>query len=346
MEVMVKRLCPDISVITAHGQLESKQLEERLLSFINGEYDVLLCTNIIETGLDIPNANTIIINNAHQFGMSDLHQLRGRVGRSNKKAYCYLFAPPLSVLTSDARKRMQTLEEFSDLGSGFQIAMRDLDIRGAGNMLGGEQSGFINDIGYDTYQKILEEAVLELKEGEFKDVFKDKLEKERKYVRDVEVETDSEMLIPDAYIQNIQERLQLYTELDSIENEELLEKFQEKLKDRFGPIPKEIYELFDALRIRWICKKLGFERLSLKNSKLRCYFIGNAQSPFFESPLFQNILAFVGSEGAMKGFTLKQSRNYLILIKERVKNLTTARNLLEEIYVKVNQEREENADAS
>lgn len=335
MEVMVKKLCPDINVITAHGQLEAHQLEERLLAFIEGKYDVLLCTNIIETGLDIANANTIIINNAHQFGMSDLHQLRGRVGRSNKKAFCYLFAPPLSVMTSDARKRMQTLEEFSDLGSGFQIAMRDLDIRGAGNMLGGEQSGFINDIGYDTYQKILEEAVLELKEGEFKEVFKDQIEKERKYVRDVEVETDSEMLIPDEYVNNIQERLLLYTELDSIEDEEKLIAFEAKLKDRFGPLPVQVYELFDALRVRWTCKMLGFERLSLKNSKLRCYFIGNAQSPYFETDMFNNILAYVGGAGAMKGFTLKQSRNYLILIKEKVGNLKKARVLLEDIRDKV-----------
>lgn len=343
MEVMVKRLCPDIRVMTAHGQLEAKELEERLLAFIDGKYDVLLCTNIIETGLDIANANTIIINNAHHFGMSDLHQLRGRVGRSNRKAYCYLFAPPLSVLTSDARKRIKTLEEFSDLGSGFQIAMRDLDIRGAGNMLGGEQSGFINDIGYDTYQKILEEAVIELKEGEFKEVFKDQIVKERKYVRDVEVETDTEMLIPDEYVNNIQERLLLYTELDGIENEEKLTKFEAKIKDRFGPIPKQIYELFDALRIRWVCKLLGFERLSLKNGKLRCYFIGNAQSPYFETDIFNYILAYVSGEGAMKGFTLKQSRNYLILIKEKVGDLKKARTMLDQVHdaVKLKEKSEE-----
>ena len=332
MEVMVKRLCPDIKVLTAHGQLESSELEKRLLAFIEGKYDVLLCTNIIETGLDIPNANTIIINNAHQFGMSDLHQLRGRVGRSNKKAFCYLFAPPLSVLTSEARKRIRTLEEFSDLGSGFQIAMRDLDIRGAGNMLGGEQSGFINDIGYDTYQKILEEAVMELKEGEFKEVFKDQVQAERKYVRDVEVETDVEMLIPDEYVNSIQERLLLYTELDGIETEEKLAAFEQKIRDRFGPVPKQVYELFDALRIRWICKLLGFERLSLKGGKLRCYFIGNAQSPYYETDMFNAILGYIGAEGAMKGFTLKQSRSYLIMIKEKVGNLKKARALLERVY--------------
>lgn len=331
---MVQRLCPDISVRTAHGQMDAKQLEEKLVSFIAGKYDVLICTNIIETGLDIANANTIIINNAHQFGMSDLHQLRGRVGRSNRKAYCYLFAPPLSVLTSEARKRIKTLEEFSDLGSGFHIAMRDLDIRGSGNMLGGEQSGFISDIGFDTFQKILEEAVVELKETEFKEVYKDQLAKEtdRDYVRDVEVETDVEMLIPDAYIQNIQERLLLYTQLDSINDEEKLTEFITSMQDRFGVIPKPINELFDGLRVRWICKKLGFERLSLKNNKLRCYFIGNPQSSFFETEIFQNIIKYVSVEGQLKGYTLKQSRNYLLMIKDGVHGLKKARTLLEDLH--------------
>jgi len=332
---MVQRLCPDITVQTAHGQMDAKVLEEKLVSFIAGKYDVLICTNIIETGLDIANANTIIINNAHQFGMSDLHQLRGRVGRSNRKAYCYLFAPPLSVLTSEARKRIKTLEEFSDLGSGFHIAMRDLDIRGAGNLLGGEQSGFISDIGFDTFQKILEEAVIELKENEFKEVYKDELAKDRDYVRDVEVETDVEMLIPDAYIHNIQERLLLYTQLDSINDEEELGKFIAALQDRFGPIPEPVQELFDGLRIRWICKKLGFERLSLKNNKLRCYFIGNPQSSFFESELFQHIIKYVSAEGQLKGYSLKQSRNYLILIKDKVYGLKKARTLLKELHEQI-----------
>ncbi|MEE9439530.1 MAG: transcription-repair coupling factor [Saprospiraceae bacterium] len=335
MAAMVKRLCPDVSVLIAHGQLESKQLEERLMSFIDGKYDVLVCTNIIETGLDISNANTIIINNAHHFGLSDLHQLRGRVGRSNRKAYCYLFAPPLSVMTTDARKRLKTLEEFSDLGSGFHIAMRDLDIRGAGNMLGGEQSGFISDIGYDTFQKILEEAVIELKETEFKDLYKEQMQKEREYVRDVEVETDIEMLIPDEYINNIQERLLLYTQLDKIDKEEDLLKFVIGIKDRFGKIPNQIRELLDALRVRWICKKLGFERLSLKSNKLRCYFIRNPQSTFFETPLFQKILGYISDNGKQKGFYLKQSRNSLLVINDNVKNLRQARKLLEDIHSKV-----------
>ena len=328
---MIKRLCPDIEVGMAHGQLEAKDLEKKLIDFIDYKYDVLVCTNIIETGLDIANANTIIINNAQNFGMSDLHQLRGRVGRSNRKAFCYLFAPPVSVLTSDARKRIRTLEENSDLGSGFQIAMKDLDIRGAGNLLGGEQSGFISDIGFETYQKILEEAVHELKETEFKDLFKEDLDKKRQYVRDVEIDTDIEMLIPDAYIPVIQERLLLYTELDTIENEEGLMAFKAKLKDRFGPIPKQVDELVNALRLRWICKELGFERLSFKNNKLRCFFVANAQSSYFESDLFQNILKFVSTDGQKMGLTLKQSKSFLIVIKERCKNLKEVKAILQRI---------------
>ncbi len=326
---MITRLCPDIDVAMAHGQLDAKDLEKTLLNFIDRKYDVLVCTNIIETGLDIPNANTIIINNAHNFGLSDLHQLRGRVGRSNKKAYCYLFAPPLSVLTPEARKRIKTLEEFSDLGSGFDIAMRDLDIRGAGNLLGGEQSGFIADIGLETYQKILEEAIHELKETEFKDVFEEENNKEgRQYVRDVEIETDIEMLIPDYYISNIQERLKLYTQLDSIENEEALDDFAQMLKDRFGKLPREVNELFNGLRLRWICKLLGFDRLSLKARKLRCYFVSNPQSSFYEGDFFHAALNYISTKGIEQGLTLKQSRTFLILIKDGVKNLQEARVLL------------------
>ena len=326
---MIQKLCPDIEVGMAHGQLEAKQLEKKLIDFIDYKYDVLVCTNIIETGLDIANANTIIINNAQNFGMSDLHQLRGRVGRSNRKAFCYLFTPPISVLTSEARKRIRTLEENSELGSGFQIAMKDLDIRGAGNLLGGEQSGFISDIGFETYQKILEEAVHELKETEFKDLFKEDLDKKRQYVRDVEIDTDIEMLIPDAYIPVIQERLLLYTELDTISDEAGLSSFKMKLKDRFGTIPKQVDELVDALRLRWICKELGFERLSYKNNKLRCFFIANAQSSYFESELFQKLLKFVSTDSQKIGLTLKQSKSFLIVIKERCKNLREVKAILD-----------------
>ena len=332
---MVQRLCPDVHVGMAHGQMESKKLETALLDFIEGQYDVLVCTNIIETGLDIPNANTIIINNAQHFGMSDLHQLRGRVGRSNKKAFCYLFAPPLSVLTPEARKRIKTLEEFSDLGSGFHIAMKDLDIRGSGNLLGGEQSGFISDIGFDTYQKILEEAIMDLKETEFKEVFKEDIETKKNYVRDVEVETDIEMLIPDDYINIIQERLNLYTEMDGINTEEELEAFINKMQDRFGPIPREVKELFHGIKIRWKAKELGFERISLKSKKLRCYFVSNPQSLYFESPVFKQLLAFVSGEGHKSGLSLKQSKNFLILIKDNVHSLKEANIVLQRLIENV-----------
>lgn len=331
MTAMIRRLCPDASIAMAHGQMDPKDLERTLLDFIEKKFDVLVCTNIIETGLDIPNANTIIINNAHQFGMSDLHQLRGRVGRSNTKAFCYLFSPPLSTLTSEARKRLRALEEFSDLGSGFNIAMRDLDIRGAGNLLGGEQSGFISDIGYETYQKILKEAILELKHNEFKDLFKAEMEKNQEFVSDVQIDTDSEMLIPDEYIKNIQERLNLYTELDGLEKEEEIKAFEEKLRDRFGKVPPQVYVLFDGLRLRWICKRLGFERLILKNNKLRCYFVENAQSPYYETETFQNIFAFIAKEGHVLGLNIKKSAKYLFIVKDNVNTLPQAYEILQKI---------------
>ncbi|MEM1327223.1 MAG: transcription-repair coupling factor, partial [Bacteroidota bacterium] len=328
---MVRRLCPDVDVSMAHGQMESKELEKTLLSFIDGQYDVLICTNIIETGLDIPNANTIIINNAHQFGMSDLHQLRGRVGRSNKKAFCYLFCPPLSTLTSDARKRLRTLEEFSDLGSGFDIAMKDLDIRGAGNLLGAEQSGFIADIGYEMYQKILEEAINELKENEFKDLFQEELETDHVYVRDVTIDTDVEMHLPNEYVSNVQERLNLYTKLDKISDEEGLTKFRDSMRDRFGKIPTPVKELFDGLRLRWIAKEMGFERIILKNNKLRCYFVENPQSPYYESEQFQTLFRYIGSKGGKYDLHLKKTNRHLIMIKDQVFSLKDARKLLGKI---------------
>ncbi|MBT8190555.1 MAG: transcription-repair coupling factor, partial [Bacteroidia bacterium] len=328
---MIRRLCPDVDVAMAHGQMEAKQLEKTLLEFIDGKYDVLVSTNIIETGLDIPNANTMIINNAHHFGMSDLHQLRGRVGRSNKKAYCYLFAPPVSTLTTDARKRLKTLEDFSDLGSGFHIAMKDLDIRGAGNLLGAEQSGFIADIGYETYQKILEEAVHELKESEFKNLFKDEMEKEKTYVRDVEIDADVEMLIPDEYVSVIQERLSIYTAMDKLNNEEEVKTFRSKLKDKFGPVPFQVDELFNGLRLRWICKKMGVERLSLKSRKLRAYFVRNPQSSFYETKFFNDLLSYISKKGPENGLYLKQSRQNLILIRDGINNLKGARKLLENL---------------
>ena len=327
---MVQRLCPDIDIGMAHGQMKPKELEETLVDFIDKKYDVLVCTNIIETGLDIPNANTIIINNAHHFGLSDLHQLRGRVGRSNKKAFCYLLAPPISVLPPDSRRRLQAIEEFSDLGSGFNIAMRDLDIRGAGNILGGEQSGFISNIGYETYQKILDEAIQELKETDFKELFKDQVQKEQKFVRDVQMDTDIEMMIPDEYINSIQERLRIYTELDNLETDEEVRAFADRLIDRFGPLPQAVKELFNGLKLRWLCKRLGFERLILKNNKLRCYFVSNPQSPFYESELFQKVIMYVNGKGDRKmGF--KKSGNYFLLTHEGIRNMTEAKRVLKDI---------------
>ncbi|MCB0523438.1 MAG: transcription-repair coupling factor [Lewinellaceae bacterium] len=315
----LKRLCPGVDIAMAHGQMDAEHLESVLVDFIDHKFDVLVCTNIIETGLDIPNANTIIINRADMFGLSDLHQLRGRVGRSNQKAYCYLFAPPMSVLTAEARKRLRTIEEFSDLGSGFAVAMRDLDIRGAGNLLGGEQSGFIADIGFETYQKILDEAIQELKETDFKDVFKEEIAERDSYVRDVTIETDVEMLIPDEYVSNIQERLNLYTELNNIKNEEGITEYKKRLEDRFGRIPNQVNALFEGLRLQWICKKIGFDRLILKGGKLRCYFLGDPQSSFFETERFQKVMIFLQKHGRVMGVSLKQTTKELILVKDNLR---------------------------
>lgn len=334
MAALIKRLCPDVDVATAHGQMESDHLESTLVDFIDKKYDVLVCTNIIETGLDIPNANTMIINAANEFGLSDLHQLRGRIGRSNKKAYCYLFAPPMSVLTHDARKRLKTIEEHNDLGSGFEIAMRDLDIRGAGNLLGAEQSGFIADIGYETFQRILEEAVQELKETDFKDVFKEDLEKKQSFVRDVNIDTDVEMHIPSEYVSSVSERLLLYTAIDDLQDEAELVKFSENLRDRFGPVPEPVQELFDGLRLRWIAREMGFERIILKDNKLRCYFVENPQSPFYDSAAFQRVFKYLNTEGEKMQITLKKSPRSLIMARDGVRTLQGARRLLEGVMGK------------
>jgi transcription-repair coupling factor (superfamily II helicase) len=247
----------------------------------------------VESGVDISNANTIIINNAHHFGLSDLHQLRGRVGRSNKKAFCYLVAPSLMTLPNDSRKRLQTLEQFNELGSGFQIAMRDLDIRGAGNILGGEQSGFIAEIGFEMYQKILAEAMHELKSTDFKDVFAEELQRNKDYVTDCTIDTDLEIVIPDTYIENITERLSIYTQLDDIGEELELQLFEEELLDRFGPLPQQVKDLFTAIRCRTLAKTLGFEKLILKNKQMRLYFINNPDSPYFESDIFHAIMQYI-----------------------------------------------------
>jgi len=291
IENMIRKFVPGITIAVAHGQMEGTKLERVMIEFIEGRYDVLLATTIIESGLDIPNVNTIIINDAQNYGLSDLHQLRGRVGRSNKKAFCFLISPPLSVLTKEARKRLQAIEEFSILGSGFNIAMRDLDIRGAGNILGGEQSGFISEIGFEMYHKILDEAIQELKEGEFKSVFPQ--EQVGDYVSDCQIESDLEVLIPDGYITNISERLALYKELDNIESEEYLLQFQQRMTDRFGPVPQSTMELFDTIRLRWLAKKLGFEKIFLKNERLIAHFVSNPESPYYQSNIFPSIIKYV-----------------------------------------------------
>ncbi len=332
MHALVARVVPDADIRLAHGQMDSKKLERTLVDFIDYKFDVLISTNIIETGLDIPNANTIIINNAHQFGMSDLHQLRGRVGRSNKKAYCYLMCPPMSTLTPEARKRLQALEELSDLGSGFDIAMKDLDIRGAGNMLGGEQSGFITDIGYETFQRILDDAITELKDTEFKELFKEELEKKRDYVKEVEIDTDVEMYIPSEYVAQSQERLNLYSEIDQITSEADLKAFSDKLVDRFGKLPQPVKRLFDGLRIRWVCMGLGFERLIYKNGKMRCYFISNPQSSFYETPFFNKFVQFIAQNGHRFNLSFKKTSRYFILVKDDVKSLSKIKVTLEKLH--------------
>jgi transcription-repair coupling factor (superfamily II helicase) len=334
MAGMIQGLCPDLSIGYAHGQLEGHELEERILDFIDKKYDVLVCTNIVESGVDIPNVNTIIVNNAHQFGLSDLHQLRGRVGRSNKKAFCYLVAPPLSTLPNDSKKRLQTLEQHSELGSGFQIAMRDLDIRGAGNMLGGEQSGFMAEIGFEMYQKILDEAIRELKRTSFKNLFKEEISKQEDFVQDCTIDTDLEILIPDSYVESITERLSLYQRLDNSENEEELQEFEYELKDRFGPVPKQVADLFDTVRCRRLAVELGFERLLLKDETLKCYFINNPVSPYFESKVFQAILDFI-QKGTNKA-RLKQAGKLFMLIVDDVATMSSILKFLRDMKLYVN----------
>ena len=291
---MITSYVPGVRVGVAHGQMEGSKLEQIMLDFIDEKYDVLLSTTIIEAGLDIPNANTIIINEAQNFGLSDLHQLRGRVGRSNKKAFCYLLAPPLSTLSDESQKRLRAIEDFSDLGSGFNIALRDLDIRGAGNLLGAEQSGFINDIGFETYHKILDEAILELKETEFKDIFENEL-KDKKFVSECVFESDLEILIPNEYVESSAERISLYTELDHIQNEEGLERFTNNLADRFGQIPHQTEDLLNTMRLRWLARDLGFEKITLKHKIMTAYLVSNQESEYYQTDTFMKIIRYAGS---------------------------------------------------
>jgi transcription-repair coupling factor (superfamily II helicase) len=323
----ILKYVPGVRIAVAHGQMEGSKLEDIMLGFINGDYDVLLCTTIVESGLDIPNANTIIINDAHRYGLSDLHQLRGRVGRSNKKAFCYLLTPPLNTLTQEAQKRLRALEEFSDLGEGINIAMRDLDIRGAGNILGAEQSGFINDIGFETYHKILDEAILELKETEFQDIFEK--EEEKSYVADCTIETDMEVRFPADYINSTQERVSLYSELDRTKTEESLMKFTDQLIDRFGPIPKQVNDLLNTVRLRWIAKDLGFEKILLRHHNMTAYFVSNPESRYFESSTFQQVMAYI--MGHPKRTAVKETNDKLQLTVKEVSTVTQALELLREM---------------
>jgi transcription-repair coupling factor (superfamily II helicase) len=328
---MIQRLVPNARVGIGHGQMEGKKLEELMLAFMNGEFDVLVATTIIESGLDVPNANTIFINNANNFGLSDLHQMRGRVGRSNKKAFCYFICPPYHMMTDDARKRISALEQFSELGSGFNIAMKDLEIRGAGDLLGGEQSGFINEIGFETYQKIMNEAIEELKENEFKELYKDEEKPEKAYVKDLNIDTDFELLFPDEYINSITERLKLYNELSLIKDEKTLLEYEQKLIDRFGALPKQAVSLLNSIKIKWIATKFGVEKLVMKQGKMICYFVSDQQSAFYASPNFHQVLQFVQKHSNICKMKEKQTPNglRLLLTFENVKSIRKALELME-----------------
>jgi transcription-repair coupling factor (superfamily II helicase) len=330
---MISRLVPGARVAIGHGQMESGKLEETMVDFIEGQYNVLVSTTIIESGLDVSNANTMIINDAQNFGLSDLHQMRGRVGRSNRKAFCYLIAPPAFMLTGEAQRRLRAIEEFSDLGAGFHIALRDLDIRGAGNLLGGEQSGFIGDIGFDMYQKILDEAIQELKETEFKDLFRQEEMEQRTeertvhtkhrgiFVRDTQIDTDMEILIPDAYVENITERLSLYRQLDDSKTDDDLNRFENMLRDRFGAIPSQVEELIDTVRLRWLAMEIGFERLVLKNRRMTGYFIQKQTSPYYQSEAFTKVLQFVQANRHVK---MKENNQKLTLSFEAIASIKDA----------------------
>ncbi len=336
VEKLINRICPDVRTIAAHGQMEGTKLEKIMFDFVNGDYGVLIATTIIESGLDIPNANTIIINNAHNFGLSTLHQLRGRVGRSNKKAFAYLLSPPTSTLNTEARRRLKAIEDFAELGSGFNIALQDLDIRGAGNLLGGEQSGFIADIGFETYHKILNEAIQELKENEYKELYKNDNSDNfygdnNKFVNDCTIDTDLELLLPESYIESITERMKLYKELDSIANEENLSKFIEDLIDRFGEIPTETQELFNVVRLRWIAINLGIEKIILKNNRLSCYFVADQKSVYFQSNTFSAILGFMQKNPSL--CNMKEQKEKLILWFGNISRISDAIKILSAITV-------------
>jgi len=331
---MLQRLLPDAKISIGHGQMEGKKLEQLMLNFMEGAFDVLVSTTIVESGLDVPNANTIFINNANNFGLSDLHQMRGRVGRSNKKAFCFFITPEYSAMTDDARKRITALEQHTELGSGFNIAMKDLEIRGAGDLLGGEQSGFINEIGFDTYQKILNEAIEELKENEFKELYKEDI-KNKVYVKDVTIDTDFELLFPDSYINNITERLNLYTQLNSLKTDEELALFKTQLIDRFGEFPNQVTDLLNSVQIKWLAVKIGFEKVVMKQNKLIGYFVQDQQSNFYQSSNFGKVLQYVQSNQKSCTMKEKQTKNglRLLLTFNNISSVQKALNVLKPIVV-------------
>lgn len=334
IESLIRKHVPDARVVVGHGQMEPKRLEEIILDFVNHEYDVLLSTTIIENGIDVPNANTILIDNAHHFGLSDLHQMRGRVGRGNRKAFCYLLAPPLSLLPDDSRRRLQAIENFSDLGSGIHIAMQDLDIRGAGNLLGAEQSGFIADLGYETYQKILAEAVAELKNEEFADLFAEELERQTNaldgdaFVAECNVECDLRAYLPETYVPGASERMLLYRELDGFNTDEEIEDFRRRLIDRFGALPPEAEELLRVLPLRRLGRRCGAERLVLKGGKMTLYFVANAQSPFYQSGAFSRVLAFATSPANLRRCELGEQKGKRFMRIKSVPSVADAVSLL------------------
>ena len=331
----INRICPGVKTAIVHGRMEGAAVENVMFDFIRGDYDVLIATTIIESGLDIPNANTIFINDAHAFGLSELHQLRGRVGRSNKKAFCYLLTPPLSSLTWEARRRLKAIEENYELGSGFNIALQDLDIRGAGNLLGGEQSGFIADVGYETYQKILDEAIRELKEDEFKDLFAEKKkvdvvdDTKRSYVSDFSVDTDMEIMFPDDYVSNISERVRLYKELNDLKNTEELSAYESRLADRFGPLPAPASALLDLVRLKWVAAAAGIEKIILKNNIMVAWFVSDTTSSYYSSNLFISVMNFVNRK--KDRVTVKQTESRLSFSVKNISSIASAIKLFHEI---------------
>ncbi|MXV39251.1 transcription-repair coupling factor [Flavobacteriaceae bacterium Ap0902] len=333
---MIQRLVPEAKINIGHGQMDGKKLEKTLLDFMDGQFDVLVSTTIIESGVDVANANTMLIVDAQNFGLADLHQMRGRVGRSNRKAFCYLITPPLVTLTNEARKRLQAIEQFTDLGSGFNIAMKDLEIRGAGNLLGAEQSGFMAEMGFDTYQKILNEAIEELKySDDFKDLFKDDPDKNDSFVSDFNLDTDLELLLPPLYVNSVEERMALYNELAQIEDPQALKTFEDKLVDRFGPLPSEAQDLLESVQLKWKAEKVGMERVIIKKGVFLGYFINNPQSPFYQTETFQKVIQFLGQNPTFGSLKEKQVRGQempsLLLRIENVEKVSTAIARLDEV---------------